>query len=266
MRLGWPLFLLASCAGQPPIPPAKIVSNNPCMDAVLAEVAEPAQIGAVSIWSHDRASNSAPLAWAQRFASIGTGAEDIIAARPKLAIVGQFGSTDALERAGVPHMVFGVPTTIAESQAQITSLSRAIDREAQGATLVRKIEQATQATAGLATAPSAIIWLSGGFVPGKGTLQDELLFRAGFRNASARYGLLQWDQLPLEVLVRAPPDIIFTPVGDGQDRSLALRHRVISRLQPRPIIVALPEKLLNCAGPSILKLMAIFRSARRPAA
>ena len=40
--------LLGGCAPQPAIAPNRIVSNNPCIDAVLAEVAAPQQIGAVS--------------------------------------------------------------------------------------------------------------------------------------------------------------------------------------------------------------------------
>jgi iron complex transport system substrate-binding protein len=100
-------------------------------------------------------------------------------------------------------------------------------------------------------------------VPGAGTLQDELLSRAGYRNASAQYGLSQWDQLPLETLIRHPPEFIFTPQTDGEDRALALRHTLLSKLDPLPKIIALPEKLLNCAGPSIPKLMTILKSAQK---
>ena len=42
MRLGWCLFAafaLAGCARPPVIAPHGVVSNNPCIDAVLAEMA-----------------------------------------------------------------------------------------------------------------------------------------------------------------------------------------------------------------------------------
>ena len=47
MRLAWLLlavFALAGCTRQPAIAPHGIVSNNPCIDAVLAEIALPGQV------------------------------------------------------------------------------------------------------------------------------------------------------------------------------------------------------------------------------
>jgi iron complex transport system substrate-binding protein len=68
--------------------------------------------------------------------------------------------------------------------------------------------------------------------------------------------------MPLEVLVRNPPDVIFTPLasqGDGE-RALALRHRVLARISEETRIVAFPEKLLNFSGPSIIRALKILRS------
>lgn len=262
MRLLSPaLLLLASCAGQPPIAPGKIVSNNPCVDGILAEVADPAQIGAVSAWSHNPASASAPVAWARRYPAIGTEAEAVILARPRLALIGAFGRTDAFEKANVPHASYGVPATISESARQVRELGTLIGQANKGEQLARAIEASTQVPR-RAGGKSAIIWLSGGFVPGKGTLQDELLTYAGYRNASAVYGLRQWDVLPLETLIRTPPDVIFTPVKAGGDaaRTLALRERVLSKLVPKPRLVAFPERLLNCGGPSVIAAMQVLKS------
>jgi iron complex transport system substrate-binding protein len=109
MRLFFPpLILLVSCATQPEIAPDRIVSNNPCVDAILAEVSDPAQIGAVSAWSHDPAGALAPLALARRYPAIGAGAEAVILAKPCLALVGAFDRTDALEKAKVQHARYGI--------------------------------------------------------------------------------------------------------------------------------------------------------------
>jgi iron complex transport system substrate-binding protein len=256
MRFLWPaLLLITGCAG-PEVAPKKIVSNNPCVDAILAEIADPAQIGAVSAWSHDVSSSSAPVAWARRFPAIGADAEALISTRPRLALIGNFGNAAPLDRAGIRHLAFGVPASVAESRTQVRDVARAIGRSAQGEQLVAAIDTATKQNS---VRRRAIIWLSGGFVPGQGTLPDELLARAGFHNASASYGLKQWDVLPLEILLRHPPDVIFTPLADKSDRALLLRHRVLARMDPRPQIVAFPEKLLNCGGPSIVAAMTILR-------
>jgi iron complex transport system substrate-binding protein len=259
MRL-WPaLLFLAGCSGGPDVPPGKIVSNNPCVDAILADIADPLAVGAVSAWSHQETSGSAPLGWARQFPALGSGAEEIIAARPSLALVGGFGSTEALDRAGIVYLRFGVPATISESRSQVRAIAAAIGRTQAGEGLIGRIETATRPAP---VGRSAILWLSGGFVPGRGTLQDEMLARAGFRNASAAYGLKQWDVLPLETLLASPPDVIFTPVANDGERSLLARHRALAKLRPTPQIVAFPEKLLNCGGPSIIASMAILKAAR----
>jgi iron complex transport system substrate-binding protein len=98
-------------------------------------------------------------------------------------------------------------------------------------------------------------------VAGKGTLQDSLLARAGYRNASDTYGLKQWDILPLETLVRKPTSVIFMPItAKGEDaRALAARQRVLAHLQGKTRIVNFPDKLLFCGGPTIIKVMDVLR-------
>ena len=80
MRIAWPLLLLCGCTQGSTIVPNRIVSNNPCIDAVLAEVADPASVGAISSYSKDAESRSAPVAWAKKYPAIGSDAEELIAA------------------------------------------------------------------------------------------------------------------------------------------------------------------------------------------
>jgi iron complex transport system substrate-binding protein len=271
MRRCWPALLLFGCAGQPvsdsAIGPGGIISNNPCIDAVLERIAAPAQIAAVSHYSHDPASASASTAWARQFPGLGASAEEILAARPRLLLTGNLassGTNAALDKAGIMSVRFGVPATIAENRAQILAIAKAIGRNDAGADLAAKIDHAVQADPPRPGAPSAIIWQSGGFVAGRGTLQDELLTRAGFVNASSVYGLQQWGQLPIETLIRRPPSVIFMPVaaevGEG-GRETATRRRLLRHL-PTTRIFDFPDQLLFCGGPAVIKAMDIMRKAR----
>ncbi len=238
------------CSPQPVIAPGGIVSNNPCIDAILAEVAAPGQIAAVSKWSHSAASGSAPLAWAQAIPAIGASAEESIAARPDRLLTGNLPgmpATDVALRAGIKVLSVSVPTSLKESLDQIGQISTFIGRGKAGQQLIHRINSLTQPVD--LVDKSAIIWLSGGFVPGKGTLQDELISRAGYRNASATYQLGQWGQLPLERLVSYPPDVIFA----------AKSHPIFKRL-PHTRIVYFPERLTFCGGPSIIAAMKVLRS------
>ena len=252
------------------IPPNSVISANPCIDAVLAEIATPGQIAAVSAYSHDAASASAPLGWARALPAVGITAEEIIAARPRLLLTGNYMSLStraAIDKAGIKAVTMGVPATIAESNAQVIDIARAIGRDAAGQSLVLKIEAAVDnkplPLAG-ADAPTAIIWQSNGFVAGKGTVQDELLTRAGFANASATYGLNQWSQLPLETMIMRPPSVVFMPVSAEGDeaRLIDVRRRMLARLGGKTRVVAFPEKLLFCAGPSLIEAVRIMRGAR----
>ena len=264
-RLWAAVVLLAGCGAQSAIAPGQIVSNNPCVDGILAEIAAPGQIGAVSIWSHDPMATSAPLGWATARPALGTTAEEVIAARPRLLLTGNLalgGTNNALARAGIPMRTYGVPASIAQSIEQVRDVAKAIGRESAGEALVAQIEAATRPTTDRRR-KTAIIWQSGGFVPGKGTLQDDLLARAGFANASAAYGLKQWDILPVETLLQNPPDIVFMPeAAAGEDkRGLAARRRLLNHLGNRTRVIPFPDNLLFCGGPTIVKAMARMRHA-----
>jgi iron complex transport system substrate-binding protein len=231
----------------------------------LAQIAAPGQIGAVSVWSHDPASTSAPLNWAKARPALGLTAEEVIAARPRLLLTGNLalgGTNSAIARAGIPMRTYGVPANVEESITQVRDIGKAIGRDAAGEALAVRIEEATHPLH--AKSPkTAIIWQSGGFVPGKGTLQDELLARAGFANASSTYRLKQWDVLPIETLLQNPPNIIFMPeAGKGEEgREIAARAKLLRHLGSRTKIIPFPDKLLFCGGPTIIEAMARMRQA-----
>lgn len=264
----WPLLLLlGGCSGQQAIAPGGIVSNNPCIDAVLAQIAAPGQIAAVSVYSHNADSASAPLKWAQKLPALGTSAEEIIAAKPRLVLTGNLassGTNAALAKAKVQTVAVGVATSVEGDIAQIRQIAKAIDRVKMGETLVRKIEIAIRAFP-KTPSMSAIIWQNGGFVAGEGTIQDELLGLHGFANASKTYGLNSWDILPLETLIRNPPDVIFMPTAAKGDaaRQLSTRLKLLRHVAGKTKIVAFPDKLLFCGGPTTIKVSQIFSATRK---
>lgn len=274
MKRVWPLLLLlGGCSGQPGIAPGGIVSNNPCIDAILAEIAAPGQVAAVSVYSHDADSASAPIAWARQYPALGTGAEEILAAKPRLVLTGNLASTGtnaALAKAGIRVVAVGVAATLDEDVAQVRQIAKAIGRVEAGEALVARMlesQGSTQSQVPQDKAPSAIIWQNGGFVAGTGTLQDELLRRHGFRNASANFGLQSWGVLPLESLIRNPPQFIFMPVAPegNADRELASRQKLLKHLGDKTRIVPFRDQLLFCGGPTVIKVAQTFEKARRTA-
>ena len=270
------LLLLAACSGGggsvpgPAFPPRRIVSMNPCVDAVLHDIAAPASIAGVSRYSQDPRATSVPLDWARRYRSISGSAEDVIAARPDLVIAGPHVSIQtiaALERLKVPLLKVGVPETVAENREQVALIAQKIGRRAQGAALVARIDAALARTRWAGAPVSALIWQGTGLVPGEGTLADALMAHAGFHNISHDIGLKQWDVLPLEGLLTHPPQVLLAgraDMGAGNgDANRMLAHPALRALAGRVWVEDYPSNLLHCGGPVIVRSLDRLAAVRR---
>ena len=259
-------LLLAAAPHRAPRPIPRIVSINPCVDAVLMRVADRGQIAGISHYSRDPQASSITPAQAAAFPITSGTAEEVVALRPDLVIAGGHvapATIRALERLHVRLLQLPVPDSIAQSVAQVRSIGAAVGRPERGERLARAMERAVAAAAlppGRAATP-ALIWQGGGLVPGAGTLSDELLRRTGFTNLSAGYGLKQWDVLPLEYLVARPPRVLFAVGGGADDRMLG--HPVLRRLARHTRIVPFAPRLMHCAGPTIIDAVARLSAVRR---
>jgi iron complex transport system substrate-binding protein len=270
------VLLLAGCTAQRPVPPlpgktpVRIVSMNPCVDTILMEVANPKQIAAISHYSQDTRATSVPLKWAMQYPAVSGDAEDVIAAEPDLVIAGPHVSIQtiaALQRLGIPLMQVSVAETVEESKAQIADIAKRIGRARQGADLNARIDEA-MANARTDILPvSALIWQGSGLVPGKGTLADELLTRAGFRNLSSALGLKKWDILPIEALLSQPPAVVLAGkanMGAGSaDANRMLSHPVLRNISAHIEVAHYPSSLLHCGGPVMIKSIARLAGIRR---
>ena len=243
-----------------------VVSLNPCTDAILAEVADPAQILAISAYSHDPASSSMDLATARRFAAVSGTVEEVLALRPDLVIGTTFtppATVAALRRLGLRFEPVGIAATMEQSEAQIRHLAALTGQRQRGEALVGRIEAALAANRAPAGPPvEALVWQSGGIVAGEGTLIVDLLRHTGFANAAAARGLGQADALPLEQLLADPPQLVFAAShGEGnEDRMLA--HPALARL-PDLRRAPLNPALLWCGGPTIVRTVARLGAVRR---
>ena len=262
------LLSAAACTAAPAqtAPPTGIVSLNPCTDAILAEVADPQQILALSSYSSDPAASSMDVAKARRFHSVSGSVEEVAALRPALVIGSTFtapAARSAYGRMGLRFAEFGVASTGQESKAQVREIALLAGHPERGALLNAQIDAALAAAA---QPPGplvpAIVWQSGGMVPGQGTLIADLLGRTGFTNASALHGLNQADLLPLEQMLAAPPRVIFTAGNPLANEDRMLAHRALRALSGT-LRAPLNPALLWCGGPSIPRTVARLAQVRR---
>ncbi len=248
-------ILLASCGPQSAVPPPsntgapKVVSLNPCIDAMLVDIALPEQILALSHYSRDASSSSIPAETARQFGVTGGTAEEILALQPDIVLASSFidpATRAALERLDIRVATFGSPASVAESQQQIRDLGALIGQNAAAESLVSEIEQAW--VPGDAGEVSTLLWQPGQIVPGETTLVSEVLTRTGFVSHSAQMGLGQADHVSLERILAEPPELLIV-AGD----SAGQRHRLLDNL-PGMKVAALDPKHLYCGGRTIINL------------
>lgn len=299
MKRAIPLLLVALAGCARPVvssggglAPRTIVSTNPCADAMLVELAPPERIAAISHYSVRAEASSMPLAVARRFPTTAGTAEEVIGLRPDLVVTSTFtppATLAAYRRAGLKVLTLDSPTTVAASEAQIRTLATAVGAQGRGEAMVARIEAAvahadpttpvrpelverpsfpTKDRTGLrqaqperkGSAPSALLFIAGDLANGSGTLLDELMTRAGLRNAAADYGLRFTGTLPIETIAAHPPRVILAP---DASRTATLRSRVLARTGARVVQANFPRALVNCGGPSIVPALDRLARVRR---
>jgi iron complex transport system substrate-binding protein len=259
-------LLLAGCSAPTRAPGGGgIVSTNPCADAILIELVPDSRIAAISHYSQDPGATSIPLEVANRFASTTGTAEEVIALYPDLVVTSSFtpaSTRNAYARAGLKTLLLDSPVTIAASKAQITQVAAAVGAVGRGRALNARIDRAVASAAPPAAgkAPAALLFIAGNLVNGSGTLLDELLTKAGFRDAAADYGLAFTGTLPIETIAAHPPRVILTP---GPSRTASLRARVLARTGANTAEAAFPRNLVNCGGPTIIPAITRLAAVRR---
>ncbi|MBB4859719.1 iron complex transport system substrate-binding protein [Novosphingobium chloroacetimidivorans] len=266
------VLALVGC-GQPPAPAVRlagrpsVVSLNPCSDAIMAEVAAPGQLRAVSHYSHDPASSSMGVAEARRYPAVSGSVEEIAKLAPDIVIADVFlpaPTVQALRDLGIEVVMIGSVNSVASSEAQVRELAGATGNVQAGEALVQKIEQALRRAAPPArTFPaSALVWESGGIVAGDTTLIADLLRRTGFVNAAAARGMRQADYLPLEAMLADPPQVILTTGSEQAQEDRLLSHPALTALKDTRR-EKFDSALLWCGGPTIVRAAEELARLRR---
>ena len=263
--------LAVSAAAATPAP-RRVVSLNPCLDGILVEVADPGQIAALSHYSRDPA-QSAIAATARRYPFTWGSAEEVVALRPDLVLTSGMGAmalTGVLPRLRIRQESFTVPATVGESLAQIRKIAALVGHPERGEALAMRIQAALAAAAPRAGEPrlGALIYEYHGLASGPGTLVDALMRQAGFDNLAATYGLKRTGDVPLEMLVAHPPQVLLAgrlAPGEPVWADRVLSHPALAALSPRMRRETFPETLMFCGGPSIIPAVAALARAREDA-
>jgi iron complex transport system substrate-binding protein len=238
--------------------PQRIVSMNLCTDQLLLLLVERERIASLSYFATDPAYSYLAAQAADIPANRGQ-ADEVLAFDPDLVLTSQFSATLAanlLERLGERVERLGFAVTADDIYAQVRQVAALTGTTAQAELLIRDLENALRAEQaellpkleGL----SGVFLASNGFSYGASSLQDSFMTSLGLRNVAAEAGLHGPAQLPLEVLIAAEPDFVFTDRRTTLDAQLAhplLQHPALATLGKKTQIIEIPDTLFQCAGP-----------------
>lgn len=254
------LLLLAAAPLRAQDLPQRIVSMNLCTDQLLLLLVDRTRIASLSYFAADPA-YSALADQAQGIPANRGQAEDVLAFMPDLVLTSQFSATLAanlLERLGQRVERLGFAATAEEVYAQIRAVAAYTGSNAAAEALIADmtaaIRREQQALAPQLAGKRAVFFASNGVSYGANSLQHDFITSLGLRNVAADAGLVGPAQLPLEVLLAAEPDFLFTDRRSALDAQLAhplLQHPALAALGARTRIVQLPDALFQCAGPQL---------------
>lgn len=264
------LLALAGCAPAvrpvAPARPMRIVSLDYCADQYLLKLVDRPRILAVS--THATSDFSYMRRQARGVPAVAARAEDVLVLRPDLVIRsygGGPGATALFERAGVPVLQLDYAEDIAGVRRAAVEVGDRLGEPARGRAVAAEMDGRLAALRPAAGGRGALYMTPSGVTTGGGTLVDEMLRRAGYRNFQAREG--GWHPLPLERLAYERPDVIaaafFGSATSHPDRWSSARHPVARRqFRDRPV-VGLEGAWTACGGWFLLDAVEALARAGR---
>ena len=249
--------------------PARIVSLDLCADQLLIELVERERIAAVTFLADDP-EVSATWEKAKGIPFTRGAAEDVLRHRPDLILAGPFGvapTVSLLRRLKRNVVVVPTASDLDGVRTAVRAVAFAVGEQAKGEAMIAAFDRrlAEIVPAPQAPSPTAVVYQVGGAVSVGGSLADAALAAAGFRNKAAEYRLTLGGQVPLELLVASPPDLIVLGSSADEHRTVVsdnLRHPVLRQLRRQRASIELPWRLWLCGTPHVAEAVARLAEAR----
>lgn len=244
----------AQIASQHVVIPQRIASLNICIDQLLWELVPHERLVSISyltadpIWS--------PIAAQVKGMPVNHGlAEEIVPLQPDVIFAGEFDAPtaiDLLQKLGLRVERLPLPRKLGEINDQILQLADKVGAQQKAQLMVNQINalitELNVANAG--KTPLTAFWYSAnGVVIGDGTLEHEFMQLAGLRNLAAERGMFGFNQLDLELLLSAKPQLLIVEEGSDEAFSLAREYLAHPALKHADFkIIRLPAGLSGCAA------------------
>ena len=248
--------------------PRRVVSINLCTDQLAMLLAAPGQLVSVSDLAADP--HSSAMADTARGYPVNQGrAEEVYLLAPDLVVAGAYtdpATVQMLRRVGLRVEQFDTAKSLTDTRDRIAQMARVLGREEEGAALIAKFDAdlaVLETKAG--TRPRAALYHPNGYTLGGGTLADDILRAAGFRNLAAELGHRGGGTLPLEQLVMAAPDLLISaaPLPGASRSEAVLGHPALDALRKGRAGLRITSPDWICGTPHVLNAVERLTEARR---
>lgn len=239
--------------------PSGVVSFDYCADQHLLALADRSQILALSKYQgSDFSYFPSPQ---PRLPQVRGTAEEALALQARV-VMRAFGGGPGLQSMLAPYgievvnLAYGDNFEVARQNLRRAGrvLGKAVKAEALIADMDARLARVRAGWAGRPAEdrPNALYLTPSGATTGSGTLVDEVITAAGFRNLYAETGKRGWFMLDLEQLLIAPPDVIvggfFDLKSSATNHWSLARHHLIRRLLKEMPSLLVPGRLLDCTA------------------
>lgn len=245
--------------------PQRIVSLNLCVDQLLWQLVPHDRLASISYLSAEPLWS--PIAAYVEGIHLNHGlAEEIIPLRADKILAMPFdspASVQLLQRLGAPVDMVMLPGNLAEIPQQIAQLGSLVGADQNAQVLVANVNRQLQALDQLQRdthARTAFWYSSNGVVIGIGTMEHELMNRAGLRNLAAERGMTGFMPLDIELLIAAKPHLLIVEESSSDVYSLAreyLAHPALTKNNFQ--IIRLPAGLSGCASSTVGEVAEVLR-------
>jgi iron complex transport system substrate-binding protein len=264
--------------------PQRIVSLTMFSDEVLLELVGPGRLAAVSSFAQDPAVSNI----AGRIAAIpyrlGLHAELILSLRPDLVVVANWSDAAVVAQLRAAELLVYLSASAAnleQIREKIRALARVVGEEQAGERLIAGMDARLEdLDRRLAAVPESrrltvLDYSAWGVAMGRGSSWDQIVRRAGLRNAVDRLPVDGWGQVPLskERLIELDPDLLVLPgwvygQAGGAD---AFYDRVVADPALRNLkalrsrrLVRMPENLRATTSQHIVEAIEFLARAAYP--
>jgi iron complex transport system substrate-binding protein len=245
------LMALTGCGDRAPLPALHgVASIDFCADQMVLGLLPKDRVRAVSFEADSDASFAVPRA--KGLARLRPQLEDIVALRPAV-VVRSYGGDGRLDRQlarmGIKVVQLGFPASLADARTDVLRVGGELGADARARALVTGLDRELTAADAEGAKGSALYVTPGDVTTGPGSLVAEVMGAAGYTPYRAAPG---WGSLPVEDMVRRPPDLVFRAFFDSpryrQDYWTASRHPVVARATRGARDVEVPGAWLACGN------------------